>query len=830
MSSSMFQMRQIKLRSLEDAVYTTQYNRVRFDIQPDDMSTDLSQSYLLIRLFLASVPTSGSPSVPYTTAEIQSWIAQNVMVSFGYEEQSYSPACMIKTARLVNKKTGSVVEEIQFANVLNQYLFQMTNDKETLSSQNLLTGTALEIGKGSGITQSYSAFLQNPTSIRILLKDIFGCCNTSNFYLSETGGMELSFELEDRLPLLRTSVMSEPERIAFAGQVSPALTQQYPTGTDLSADYDQYPDTMGANTNTTYDKVFKDNTSTNGLYSQVINAPRAGFKYLAEYFEPLGPAQWIAANNVPIDTLTLSTIGAADNTSRIAAGLGLAAGFTIKLNFTWAELTPTQIADVNGGVGVEPKMLEFITTIASLDSSSGGAGPACVLTLADKINYPVAWCIPNAPTAPTLTSVEVMPVTFAYLAEEAAQIAGDTEDLQSLLSKNKLHLQLADLIALEKLGIVALTSGTLAAPTGYKTTNVSVEIGLQGNDTDEDIPTLIYPDQLRNQNTSFSTLSSNLLVRLPYQGRGVRVKSITPIIINESAAYAYWEVEFSDLGVNLENGWDLKVFTEVSSLGQALYPPQLLFGETDNYYVLFFNAMAAGSLPNTTTGLFPLSRVNPFSSTYSSPIPLTLTYNVDRFEIVLIQQTKNPKMPMSMGCSTFKVEPQNIQYPQYQWSQQFSVTEPNCYNAILLTPDYLAPAQQLVSTRRNISRFRNSLNNIDFANRDTQLSSNESDYPSSLYSDQLIDYFSNSQYPQRSLYGLREIAHSREPIIAVPMKIYNAFANGQMVGNGGMPYTLQVNLYGDPAMASGGDPVQNAGTIKVGPVFLFKQCLKSWNE
>ena len=119
-----FTMRQIKIRSLEDTQYTTRYNRARFDIAADDMSTDLSQSYLLLRLNLISAP-GVSPYVEYTAEDLASWVAQNVCVQFGYEDMTYSPACLIKTARMVNKKTGLVVEEIQFANVLSQWLFQM---------------------------------------------------------------------------------------------------------------------------------------------------------------------------------------------------------------------------------------------------------------------------------------------------------------------------------------------------------------------------------------------------------------------------------------------------------------------------------------------------------------------------------------------------------------------------------------------------------------------------------------------------------------------------------------------------------------------------------
>jgi hypothetical protein len=136
----------------------------------------------------------------------------------------------------------------------------------------------------------------------------------------------------------------------------------------------------------------------------------------------------------------------------------------------------------------------------------------------------------------------------------------------------------------------------------------------------------------------------------------------------------------------------------------------------------------------------------------------------------------------------------------------------------LLLPDY-SNGKKLLSESRGVARYRNSVNNTQMCNRDTIIYSNESDYPSSLYNDQLVSFWANTPYNQRTLYGLREIAHSRKPVISVPMKIYSAFQGGQMLGNGGESFTLQVNLFGD----SGSET-----TISTGAVFLFKMSISSW--
>lgn len=786
----MFQMRQVKIRSLEDTQYSTRYNRARFDIAGDDMSTDLSQSYLLLRLNLINSVTSAQ----YTAADLASWVAQNVCVQFGYEDMTYSPACLIKTARLVNKKTGLVVEEIQFANVLSQWLFQMCNDKETLSSQNILTGSALEIGKGSGITQSLSSLLTTPISVRILMKEIFGCCNTSNFWLSETGGLELLFEFEDRLPVLKTAPIWQPEweSVGAGGNVGAQLPEGINTLPATAFQYyDQYPETMGAN-------PFFSTSDICG--NEIVNAPRAGWKYLGGDFLPLN---WEA------NTIQTIQLGLPGSTTAQLIALGFAQYNLIKLNVAVSGLTQSQVDDVNGGYGVEPKILEYVFEILAVQAGDETNGAIIAFATGNEgLLYPDAWIAEANLQAPYLSSVEIMPPSLAHYSEQQGPF-------METLQLNKILLQTSDVIALETLGVIALTGGVLATPTAYVTTNISFELAVKAKDVNGQ---LVVPDVITNQDTQFSELSSNAMVRLPATGKGVTVKKLTFLGGTD------WDVEFSDLGVGVTTGFN---GLNIHQAAYSTLDPVYTFAAPISYGVFFFNSMAPGYLTDPSGVAFP-GRVNPYSlgyvppgATTQAPIPLTLSYSIDRFEIVLIQQTKTA--PMSQGISTWKVEPQTIQYPQYQWSQQFAVTEPNCYNVVLLHPSYSPTGAnnlgKLISQPRNIARYRNSINNIEMTNRDIVMSTNETDYPASLYADMLVDYFGNSQYNLRALYGLREIAHARNPVVCVPCKVYSAFTNGSMVGNGDQPYTVQINLYGDPSTQK---------TIETGPVFLYKQCLKTW--
>lgn len=797
MADKMFQMRQVKIKSLQDQLYTTRYNRATFDLQPDDMSTDLSQSYLLLRLQL----WDKSYNTQYSTTDLVTWFSKNVAVCFGYEDLTYSPACLIKTALIRNKKTGNVVEAIQFANVLSQHLFQMLNDKETLSSTSLLSGSALEIGKGSGITQAVSSFLTNPTSIRIPLKDIFGCCNTSNFWLSETGGLSIELEFEDRCDILKTETIAETTRIALqerAGSAGPpvvtAVAGQYPDGVGINQYYDQNPETMGAGENSL---VFYDTQFTaGGSCAEIINAPRAGFKYDSSYFESLD------FTNSLVQSLTMSVAG---STAENLNTLGFIVGNTLKLNMVLPGLTTDEIIDVNGGKGVQQKVAEYVFNIVSVTPAATSEDKA-VITFAsgdEGLLYPVSWIETYKENPPYLFSVELLPVATNY---SVTLSYGDLWETAHSLYDSAVILDLSGVIQLNKMGLTKLTDasgGNPLLPKAYESTYAAVELGLMAIDPSGQ---LMVTDVIKDQNTDYSSLYSNGLVRLPIQGRALVIESIRPSVPGDNTE---WIVQFSEMDIARGRGWrgDL-----IHHAGQE-YDGFNEFVRPANYQLLIFNAMAAGRVPDIS-GNYPLpERTNP----YNLVIPKVLSYKVDRFEIVLVQQTKTS--PMSQGISVFKVEPQTIQYPQYQWSQQFQITEPNTYATLLLLPDY-SNGKKLVSESRGVARFRNAVNNTQMCNRDTIIYSNESDYPSSLYNDQLVNFWSNTPYNQRSLYGLREIAHSRKPVISVPMKIYSAFQGGQMLGNGGESFTLQVNLFGDAASEK---------TISTGAVFLFKMSISSWS-
>ena len=126
-----------KIRSLENAVYKDSYNRMRFQISADDMSTDMSESYLAMKLYIVNGLTGNA----YTKDEILNLDKSKVLFSFGSVlGEAYSPACLIKTARIFSMMGElNLLEEVNYCNVLTETLNQFKQDFESLSSESLMT-------------------------------------------------------------------------------------------------------------------------------------------------------------------------------------------------------------------------------------------------------------------------------------------------------------------------------------------------------------------------------------------------------------------------------------------------------------------------------------------------------------------------------------------------------------------------------------------------------------------------------------------------------------------------------------------------------------------
>ena len=761
--------RQIKLRSVEQAIFKPSYNRLNFMIQPDGLSTDLSQSYLSMRVYL----TKAIDGTRVSKQEMAALIAQNLCVSFGNNDQSYSPACMIRICRLFDGN-NNILEECNFANVLTQTIMhQLCSDFESVEATNLLTGSSSQIGHGSSMPATLTAFLQNPTTVHIFLRDLFGVCRHSNVELERMNGMQITLELEDRQNLFKITTLGDFQQINVtdvSGNTAAAvLPETFVNPAGLG--YLQSTNTMS----TSCIPRGQFEAPSSGMFldasgNYMIQYPKEGFEYPADvYFQQ--PTKGAIINSVVFNS-------ALDYSAPQLTALGFVVGATVKLRY---EIT----SSFAGADGIAPKPFYFMSSITATTP-----GAAAALTLGYDLWYDdiAGRTVDDVVTfmgLELLRADEVVGVT--YTASQAL--------IQTQLASNTLTVTAAQTLQLKQLGVL---------DDEFRPTGVTFDLGVQMFST---APLAaagahIIPDFITNQSSSaVRKVFSNQITKLPAQGDKCRVLGST--------------LDASGNGTLTFSSWGCEGRTSIQA--QTFYPtgvqtaPHGFDAATVAQYY-FWNIQNHARAPNNVD----LSG-NPIEHYWNN-----LSYEIDKFELVLIQSSIDPRnrMPTPFLYSTWKLETSNVEVEQQTWARQF-ILEQGVYNCFVLTPNWNTLEDDkgsMISSRRNISHYRLLVNNIAQTNRDVYLQDFRSDYPSSLYIDRLKDTFSNSEYILRSPFGIKGIQETADPVTVLPLKIYHAITDTAYVMGGPGGATVQLNLYGDTSMDR---------KIKPGLVFFFKQLLKS---
>jgi hypothetical protein len=757
--------RQIKLRSVEQALFKPSYNRLNFMVQSDGLATDLSQSYLSMRVYL----TKAISGDQITKDEMLALIAQNLCVSFGNNDQSYSPACMIRICRLFDGN-NNLLEEVNFSNVLTQTIMhQMCSDFETVESSNLLTGSSSQIGHGSSLPATLTAFLQNPTTVHIFLRDLFGVCRHSNFELAVTNGLQITLELEDRQNLFKITTLGDFQQINVADVSGNTANSVLPEKfvNPLALGYLQSTNTMSTSCiprgqfEAPSSNIFLD---ASGNY--MIQYPKEGFEYPADiYFQQ--PAKGF------IDQISFNS-NLAYTADQLTA-LGFVNGAIVKLRY---EIS----SSFAGASGIEPKAFYFMTVLT---------GVTPVLALREHIWYDD---IPGRTVDDVVTFMglellrpdEVVQVYFSSASQSV---------IQTQLASNTLTVTTPQTLQLQQLGVL---------DTEYRPTGVTFDLGVQMYSTS---PTAtagahIVPDLITNElSSAVRKVYSNQITKLPAQGDKCRVISSV--------------LDSSGNGTITFSSWGCEGRTSIQA--QTFYPtgvqtaPHGFDAATDAVYYIW-NVQNHTRAPNDVD----------LSGSLIPHFWNNLSYEIDKFELVLIQSSVDPKnrMPSPFVYSTWKLETANIEVEQQTWARQF-ILEQGVYNCWTLTPNWNTKEDDkgsMISSRRNISHYRILVNNIAQTNRDVYLQDFRSDYPSSLYLDRLNDTFSNSDYILRSPVGIKGVQETADPVVVLPLKIYHAVSETAYVMGGPGGATVQLNLYGDTSMDR---------KIKPGLLFFFKQLLKT---
>ena len=759
--------RQIKLRSVEQAIFKPSYNRLNFIVTPDGLSTDLSQSYLSMRVYLTKALTG----VRVTREEMAVLIAQNLCVSFGNNDQSYSPACMIRIARLFAGKNNELLEEVNFVNVLTQTIMhQLCSDFETVEASNLLTGSSSQIGHGSSLPATMTAFLQNPTTVHVFLRDLFGVCRHSNFELAVTDGLQITLELEDRQNLFKITTLGDfqqinvsdisgnttasvlPER--FVNPVEQGFLQSTNTMSTSSQARDQFDAPSSG--------IFLDASG-----NHMIQYPKEGFEYPASvYFEQPGVG-------LIIDTINFKT-GLTYTADQMVA-LGFVTDAFVKLRYSITS-------SFAGATSVQPKDFYYMSQIVNPVTTGFGL----VNTLwYDQIAGRTVDDIVTFMGLELLRADEVVGLNYA----------GSGSALQELLKTNTLELDSTELTEMTALGLLDAE---------FRPTGVTFDLGVQTVSAEPATSTTgshIMPDRITNQlSSAVRKIYSNQLTKLPAQGDKCRIIGVGDVDPSGNRV-----LTFTSLGC--ETGTSIQAAT-IRPTGNE----DIVISAATSLNFYFWNIQNHARAPNAVD----LSG-NPILHFWND-----LSYEIDKFELVLIQSSVDPKnrMPSPFVYSTWKLETANVEVEQQTWARQF-ILEQGVYNCWTLTPNFNTQEDNkgsLISTRRGLSHYRLLVNNIAQTNRDVYLQDFRSDYPSSLYLDRLNDTFSNSDYILRSPTGIKGVQETADPVTVLPLKIYHAVSESAYVMGGPGGATVQLNLYGDPSMDR---------KIKPGLVFFFKQLLKS---
>ena len=827
--------RVIKLRSLENAVYNKQYNRATWNIMPDNMSTDLSESYLALKLRVVN----GNTGNPFSAEEIVKLDANRIMFSFGDSVgEVYSPSCLVKTARIFqlgsNGSQSTILEEIQYSNVLTNSLKQIVSDFETIASESLLTlGSTGMLCNGSlaASTSSYfgaSVSLSDPSvQVNIKLSELFGICRSKNFW--NTSGLMIQLEFEDVKPLLTQSCVVDlmnPLPTILPGPVTGYVPK------DPSVN-NKGTRCVGQNL---YSPTSNEMASLTELASGLISTPKS-FIYDSDYFLPvtsnfnsivIKPAYpWTEANM---------------NSLLIQKESNVAVASVVKLVFRLSQNAH------------QDRFFERISTVTNIVPASVGVNAQIILN--DYFVFPNFTGTYLSGTVITLDRFEVLMNAIEPLSLSKVQY-------DSLVSNNTIVLANDAVAVLQTIG--ALSGGTIAqvdAGTINKLTgsnvmfNLSVSM-LNINGTDNKNAVYIYPDEYLSPDIPTQRqLYSNQTKQMPTQQGLVRcVKAV-------KASASTWTVTFQTMGLENNNSLQNKYLkapgtpaAPTAGLGEKAEPTGFLLDITNvklpkasngsnmvvgQWYQILdlgngadawqtsgadVEAVAGNSFkcialyPTGTTGLVTWCQQNRSSTTYQAP-----TWEITKAEIVLVQHEKDPAMPPIPIYSTYKCEVATIENKLLdQYMRQFIVSEPNCYNAILCTPNYSADdldlfPETLISKSRNINRYRWSLNNIDNTNRDLVIKNNTSSYPSSLHVDKLMDCIKNGVGGLKSLSGVNGVARSVDPAVVFPLKIYTSSDAEANYMNPMSGYTLQFNAFGDAT---------HNMYVTPGPIFLFKECFKT---
>jgi hypothetical protein len=514
------------------------------------------------------------------------------------------------------------------------------------------------------------------------------------------------------------------------------------------------------------------------------------------------------------------------------------------------------------------RLFEFYSQISVVTPFASGTSPAS-LQVINLFAYPIYDGELTGATV-SLDSFELIP-NSELTQITAAQYQGliDTNILTGVPDAYVKYLQQGGALSGGTLAQVGVTINHLTGANVFFNAALSINSVVTGQFTGQNV-VCIYPDLYESADIpSMRRLYSNQGKKLPTQQGLLRIVKATKNVTNPTTQ---WDLHFHTAG--LENNNSLQNQTLQCNLNGATILPGFKKVPMYDAYLTVFNAKiqqtgksASYMVPGEWYGIASVGTV-PSGSTKTidelwqacgntatpaavgqsflcrAPMPENVsgatvvwlqanrthadyaakTWEIPKAEVILVQRERDPQMPPSPVYSTFRCEAFTIENKLLtDFQRQFIVSERDCFNLLLITPNYTADSddkypETLISKSHNINNYRWSINNIDDTNRAIVIKNNTSSAPSTLHLDKLMDTMKNDAGGLMSMSGINGVWRSVDPPVVFPLKIYTAIdaEMNYLSGLGG--YTVQFSAVGDST---------HNMYIQPGACFLFKQCFKT---
>jgi len=670
---------------------------------------------------------------------------------FGDGTTTYTPSCMFRTAKLFSKGTGQVIEELNYRNISTQTFKEYTYDFDNLASDTIESGMGVPTSKLNNLQSKYTLWTnENPVELHIPLKEIFPSLNTPAYQLSAVGGLVVDLEFDTTKDMVM--LYSDPALII----PPPSVLKSGHTGF-TTAPQEDYSWLVKSQVNSEFGAIEK---------PDAIPTP-IGWEYLqAQYFQESNPfPAWNGNLNDGFVDINLKS-PYSEWTADDGLELGLidgAKGITTSIELRMSNLAGDDIenfSSLDKVVSVGDGKLTFQSGCLPVQIGTNNVDVIYLEGILNQIK----------------TSKNPL---FLGASNQLLMFPQKSAEEWLSLRANALRLSYAEADKLVECGLLSKVGNVYT-----KIANRTFKVKLQQYawDTTDETSSVVKTFVVKDQTETISGTDhqvSNQMITLPRGKASTNQIDAVVDVVGSGVSISFTNALEVDGNVGLGV---MPLANRITTEDIANTPP-IDFIDSVSWRVLIDEVVKSD---------------DPFFS-------LTTHYpSTDLAEMVLVQYPPT-KSAMPPYFRTMSVEPFNIDNGFQQLVQNFML-EPNVYNAFVVIP---ADSKSLIGKDGNILQFRATIDEIDVVSKDVKMGA----YPDSLYWDKLIDAFSNSSMPLKSINGIVNGVNER-PGRVLPIRVYAGLV-GENVNFSNVMKRLQIRM-----------EAPSGQTLQSGTAYLFKEKYK----